>query len=69
MLTLIASSTAPQKFTVSISGTSGIETATAPNISLTVVSPAFSVYASPSSVTVPPNSSGSSNISVTYENG
>ena len=70
VLTLTASSTAANgTYYVSISGTSGTEVATAPNIVLTVVQPAFTVSASPASVTLAPGASYEPAIMVVYQNG
>jgi sugar lactone lactonase YvrE len=70
ILTLTANSNAvPGVYPISIFGTSGTEVAYAPNVSLAVVQPSFTVSAAPASVAVIQGGTGISTITVTGQSG
>ncbi len=69
-LTLTASSTAaPAAATVRISGTSGSLTSTVTLLLTVTAAPAFTISASPASVSLAPGTSGASTITITQQNG
>jgi len=70
VLTLSASSsTAAGTYYVSATGSSGAEVAATPSITLYVVQPAFTVFAGPTALTLPPSSSVQTSIDILGETG